>query len=77
MLVNFTYLPLGEGFGINTNLLETNILNLSVVIGVLVYFGGDVLSSLLTNRKELILYGNILACNYLYNLNKLNNNRKN
>lgn len=55
MLVNFTYLPLGEGFGINTNLLETNILNLSVVIGVLVYFGGDVLSSLLTNRKELIL----------------------
>nr|ANA57004.1 CF0 subunit I of ATP synthase [Pyramimonas parkeae] len=47
--------PLGEGFGINTNLLETNVLNLAVVIGVLVYFGGDVLTSLLKNRRELIL----------------------
>lgn len=52
---NMMQFPLGEGFGINTNLLETNVLNLAVVIGVLVYFGGDVLSSLLTNRKELIL----------------------
>jgi len=50
------FLPLGHGsFGINTNLLETNILNLAVVIGVLVYFGGDVLTSLLTTRKEVIL----------------------
>ena len=29
------------------------------------------------NRKELILYGNILACNYLYNLDKFNNKNKN
>lgn len=28
-----------EGFGINTNLFETNILNLVVVIGVLIYYG--------------------------------------
>lgn len=28
-----------EGFGINTDLFETNILNLSVVIGVLIYYG--------------------------------------
>lgn len=28
-----------EGFGINTDIFETNILNLSVVIGVLVYYG--------------------------------------
>jgi len=55
MLLNFTHFPLGEGFGINGNLLDTNIFNLAVVVGVLVYFGGDVLSSLLTNRKELIL----------------------
>lgn len=55
MMVNFISFPLGEGFGINTNLLETNILNLTVVIGVLVYFGGDVLTSLLDNRKEMIL----------------------
>jgi len=47
--------PLGEGFGINTNLLETNVLNLAVVIGVLVVFGGDVLTSILNNRKELIV----------------------
>jgi F-type H+-transporting ATPase subunit b len=55
-LINFTYFPLGhEGFGINTNLLETNVFNLAVVVGVLVYFGGDILTSLLKNRKELIL----------------------
>jgi hypothetical protein len=30
---------MSEGFGINTNLFETNILNLSVVIGALVYYG--------------------------------------
>ena len=28
-----------EGFGINTDIFETNILNLSVVIGVLIYYG--------------------------------------
>lgn len=28
-----------DGFGINTDVFETNILNLSVVIGVLVYYG--------------------------------------
>jgi F-type H+-transporting ATPase subunit b len=45
----------GDGFGINTNILETNIINLSVVIGVVVSFGGDALRSLLDNRKETIL----------------------
>jgi len=30
------------GFGFNTNLLETNIINLTVVIGVLIYFGKGV-----------------------------------
>jgi F-type H+-transporting ATPase subunit b len=55
VIVNFMNFPLGEGFGINTNLLETNVINLAVVIGVLVYFGGDVLTSILTNRQESIL----------------------
>jgi len=36
------YFALGEGFGFNTNLLETNIINLAVVIGVLFYFGKGV-----------------------------------
>ena len=55
MIVNFMNFPLGEGFGINTNLLETNVINLAVVIGVVVYFGGDVLRSILKNRQESIL----------------------
>jgi hypothetical protein len=28
-----------EGFGINTDIFETNVLNLAVVIGVLIYYG--------------------------------------
>jgi F-type H+-transporting ATPase subunit b len=48
-------LPFGHGWGINTNILETNIINLSVVIGVVVSFGGDALRSLLENRKQAIL----------------------
>ena len=55
MLITINDLPLGEGFGINTNLLETNVLNLAVVIGVLFVFGGDVLTSILKNRQELIV----------------------
>lgn len=55
MIITISDFPLGEGFGINTNLLETNVLNLAVVIGVLVVFGGDVLTSILKNRQELIV----------------------
>jgi F-type H+-transporting ATPase subunit b len=44
-----------EGFGINTNVLETNIINLSVVIVVLFVLGKDVLSSLLEERKNKIV----------------------
>lgn len=51
----FTTMPLGEGFGFNGNILETNIINLSVVIGIVVSFGGDALRSLLENRKQIIL----------------------
>ena len=42
-------------FGFNGNILETNIINLAVVIGIVVSFGGDALRSLLLNRKETIL----------------------
>lgn len=44
-----------EGFGLNTNLLDTNIINLVVVLGILITFGGDALRSLLANRKQAIL----------------------
>ena len=41
------FLKLGEGFGFNGNILETNIINLAVVIGIVVSLGGDALSSLI------------------------------
>nr|YP_010601695.1 ATP synthase CF0 subunit I [Shivparvatia glanduligera]WAM61271.1 ATP synthase CF0 subunit I [Shivparvatia glanduligera] len=47
--------PSAESFGINTNILATNLINLSVVIGVLIFFGKGVLSDLLDNRKQRIL----------------------
>ena len=46
---------LAEGFGLNFDLIETNILNLAVVLGVVLYLGGDVLTSLLNDRKQKIL----------------------
>nr|YP_009268294.1 ATP synthase CF0 subunit I [Ostreobium quekettii]SBQ77014.1 ATP synthase CF0 subunit I [Ostreobium quekettii] len=39
----------------NTNILETNIINLAVVIVVVISFVGDALRSLLENRQQLIL----------------------
>nr|YP_009059726.1 ATP synthase CF0 B chain [Amentotaxus formosana]YP_009158988.1 ATP synthase CF0 subunit I [Amentotaxus argotaenia]YP_010258605.1 ATP synthase CF0 subunit I [Amentotaxus yunnanensis]AKP55017.1 ATP synthase CF0 subunit I [Amentotaxus argotaenia]UIX22716.1 ATP synthase CF0 subunit I [Amentotaxus yunnanensis]UPV69804.1 ATP synthase CF0 subunit I [Amentotaxus formosana]BAP47716.1 ATP synthase CF0 B chain [Amentotaxus formosana] len=53
--ISLVYLPSAGGFGLNTNILETNIINLSVVLGVLIYFGKGVLSNLLDNRKQKIL----------------------
>lgn len=56
--MNFTvvgFLFSGHGFGFNTNILETNILNLAVVIAVVVSFVGDAVRELLKNRKERIL----------------------
>lgn len=45
----------GHGFGFNTNILETNVINLAVVIAVVVSFVGDAVRELLKNRKEIIL----------------------
>jgi F-type H+-transporting ATPase subunit b len=42
------------GFGLNFNILETNIINLAIVIGVLVYFGRDVLGKTLSERRSQI-----------------------
>jgi F-type H+-transporting ATPase subunit b len=46
---------LRQGFGLNTNLLETNVLNLAVVVGVVVKVVGDSLRSLLDQRRRTIL----------------------
>ncbi len=40
------------GFGINPNILEANVINLLVVIGLLVYFGRGFLGKTLSNRRE-------------------------
>lgn len=57
LLFDLTNLTIGHGhgFGINTNILETNVINLAVVIGVVVTFVGDALKSLLENRRQAIL----------------------
>lgn len=50
------FLPLGHGgFGINTNIFETNIINLAAVVGIVVSFVGNNLSALLDDRKKTIL----------------------
>nr|YP_010247838.1 ATP synthase CF0 subunit I [Adenostemma lavenia]YP_010708623.1 CF0 subunit I [Adenostemma madurense]QTJ29971.1 ATP synthase CF0 subunit I [Adenostemma lavenia]WCR50703.1 CF0 subunit I [Adenostemma madurense] len=55
---SFVYLghwPSAGSFGFNTDILATNLINLSVVLGVLIFFGKGVLSDLLDNRKQRIL----------------------
>nr|QWY87025.1 ATP synthase CF0 subunit I [Millettia stuhlmannii] len=49
------YWPSVGSFGFNTDILATNPINLSVVLGVLVFFVKGVLSDLLDNRKQRIL----------------------
>jgi F-type H+-transporting ATPase subunit b len=53
--ITICFLFSGHGFGLNTNILETNVINLAVVIGVVVSFVGDAVRELLKNRKEIIL----------------------
>jgi F-type H+-transporting ATPase subunit b len=50
-----TSLMLAQHFGFNTNILETNVLNLAVVLTVVVTYVGDALRGLLANRKQNIL----------------------
>nr|YP_009169866.1 ATP synthase CF0 subunit I [Viscum album]ALD84677.1 ATP synthase CF0 subunit I [Viscum album] len=50
----FVSLP-SAGFGFNTDILATNLINLSVVLGILIFIGKGVLSDLLDNRKQRIL----------------------
>jgi len=46
---------MGHGFGINTNIFETNIINLAAVIGIVVSFVGSNLTALLEDRKKTIV----------------------
>ncbi|MGB3765268.1 MAG: F0F1 ATP synthase subunit B [Phormidesmis sp.] len=43
-----------KGFGLNFDILETNLINLVIIIGVLFYFGRGFLGSKLQERREAI-----------------------
>lgn len=56
--MNFDFLlnlPFAEGFGINTNIFETNIINLAAVVAIVISFVGKNLTSLLEDRKKTIV----------------------
>nr|YP_009326504.1 ATP synthase CF0 subunit I [Sinadoxa corydalifolia]APD52554.1 ATP synthase CF0 subunit I [Sinadoxa corydalifolia] len=54
--VSLGHWPSAGSFGFNTDILATNPINLSVVLGVLIFFGkGVCLNDLLDNRKQRIL----------------------
>nr|UEV86255.1 ATP synthase CF0 subunit I [Illigera rhodantha] len=53
--VSLDHWPPAGSFGFNTDILATNLINLSVVLGVLIFFGKGVLRDLLDNRKQRIL----------------------
>ena len=53
----FTLLAEHEGIGLNTDILETGLLNIIALVGILVYTGRDFLGSLLEERKTTIVKG--------------------
>ena len=53
MIMDFLFS--GHGFGINTNILDTNVINLAVVVAIVISVLGDALRDLLGNRKKTIL----------------------
>nr|YP_010998801.1 CF0 subunit I [Sinosenecio globigerus]WPM90863.1 CF0 subunit I [Sinosenecio globigerus] len=53
--ISLGHWPSAGSFGFNTDIFATNLINLSVVLGVLIFFGKGVLSDLLDNRKQRIL----------------------
>lgn len=46
----FYYLA-NEGFGLNLDILETNLVNLTILIGLLLFYGRKFLTKLLTERR--------------------------
>ena len=48
------FLATEGGFGLNVDILETNLINLALVIGILVYFGRKFLGNTLSARKATI-----------------------
>lgn len=55
-MMTFSLLFASEGFGINLNLFETNLINLVIVIGVLGWFLKGFLGGILERRRQAILH---------------------
>jgi F-type H+-transporting ATPase subunit b len=53
----FTLLAEEEGFGLNSDILETGLINILALVGILIYAGKDFLGSLLDERKTTIVKG--------------------
>jgi F-type H+-transporting ATPase subunit b len=53
----FTLIAEHEGIGLNLDILETGLLNILALVGILVYAGKDFLGSLLEERKTTIVKG--------------------
>jgi F-type H+-transporting ATPase subunit b len=53
----FTLLAEHEGIGLNTDILETGLINIIALLAILVYTGRDFLGSLLEERKTTIVKG--------------------
>jgi F-type H+-transporting ATPase subunit b len=53
----FTLLAKHEGFGLNTDIFETGLLNIITLLGILIFTGRDFISSLLEERKTTIVKG--------------------
>ena len=55
---NFLYLAEAaehsEGFGLNLDILETNIINLSILIGLLLFYGRKFIGNILSDRRAKI-----------------------
>ena len=51
----FTLLAQEEGIGLNLDILETGLLNILALLGILIYTGKDFLGSLLEERKTTIV----------------------
>jgi len=53
----FTLVAKSEGIGLNLDILETGLINVLTLVGILVYTGKDFLGSLLEERKTNIVQG--------------------
>nr|YP_010330248.1 ATP synthase CFO B subunit subunit I [Porphyridium aerugineum]UNJ17964.1 ATP synthase CFO B subunit subunit I [Porphyridium aerugineum] len=45
-----------HGFSINTNILETNVINIAILLTALIYFGKPTLNKILQNRQDKVLF---------------------